>query len=175
MYKNTDETFLVTLNDILKQNPDATQRDIARVQGISLGMVNAVLNRIAGKGWVKLQHVNARSIRYALTPEGLAEIARRTADYMRRSFAEMRSYGNNIASRVQQAKENGCARVVLYGESNLDFLIAYECQMLNVPFEKRESNELAADMGEGVLAIAGERETADNVRADAVSVMEMVG
>ena len=177
MYKNTDETFLATLSEILKENPAATQRDIARIQGISLGMVNAVLNRITQKGWIKLQHVNSRSIRYALTAEGLSEIARRTADYMRRSFAEMQTYENNIALRIRAAQEAGCTRVVLYGKSNVDFLIAYACQMLNIPFEKRVYGDMPPANGfeKQVLAIAGEEDAAEDLVGRAISVMELAG
>ena len=212
MYKNTDETFLLTLHELLSENPRATQRDIAARMEISLGLANQILSRVTGRGWVNVERVNQRNMRYVVTEAGREEIARLNDERKRTLFGELRLYGENIAERIGRAKERGLQKVVLYGESDLDFLIAYECQRQGMSFERRGAGELCADGGTGIadrggvmdehhvadghdaadgvdamaaddlgaaagneLAIAGERTAAENVSADAVSVMRMVG
>ncbi|HHT45933.1 MAG TPA: winged helix-turn-helix transcriptional regulator, partial [Firmicutes bacterium] len=57
----------------IQQQEDVTQRDIARNTGMGLGTVNILLKKMIKKGLVKIERLNARSLRYMLTPKGLKE------------------------------------------------------------------------------------------------------
>ena len=63
----------------ISEDEHAPQRDIARSTGMSLGMTNAVLKRLSQKGLVTVRKVKGRHMRYAVTPDGVHEIARRTS------------------------------------------------------------------------------------------------
>ena len=60
----------------ISEDEHAPQRDIARSTGMSLGMTNAVLKRLSQKGLVTVRKVKGRHMRYAITPDGVHEIAR---------------------------------------------------------------------------------------------------
>ena len=47
----------------LHQNNGVKQRDLAQAIGLSLGMTNAILKRLAGKGFVTMRKLNARNTR----------------------------------------------------------------------------------------------------------------
>ena len=59
---------------LLEANPQASQRDIARELGISLGKVNYCLKALIEKGWVKAnnfrQNEQKGAYLYLLTPKG---------------------------------------------------------------------------------------------------------
>ena len=156
MYKDTDITFLATLKETLALNPDASQRDIAQNQEISLGMTNAVLSRLAQKGWILMQRLDGRKIRYVLTPTGMAQLAERSSAYMKRTFEDMHLYGSAVANRIQNAKTHGLTNVVLYGKSNLDFLIEYACRMFELKYSACDISELQKGVPSGTYGIVGE-------------------
>lgn len=63
-----------------------TQRELAKRTGLSLGAVNVLLKRLIHKGLIKIEHINARTIKYVLTPKGLMEKARLTYQYIIKSY-----------------------------------------------------------------------------------------
>ena len=77
----TDE-YRYKLLRILESNPQASQRELARALGVSVGKVNHCLNALIEKGWLKARNFknskNKRAYMYYLTPRGIdAKKARR--------------------------------------------------------------------------------------------------
>jgi len=85
---NNEDAELSILENIYssqKFDNSLTQRDLAEASGLSLGMTIALLKRFSEKGWILLKRLNTRNIQYALTPEGVNEIAHRTYRYFKRT------------------------------------------------------------------------------------------
>jgi EPS-associated MarR family transcriptional regulator len=76
----------------LAAHPDASQRELARALGISLGKVNYCLHALIEKGLVKARNFrNARNksaYAYILTPQGIEEKINVTYAFLRRKIAE---------------------------------------------------------------------------------------
>ncbi len=72
---------------ILEANPGASQRELARAAGVSLGKLNYCLKALVSKGLVKIDNFqknpNKLGYLYVLTPRGLAERARLTVEFLR--------------------------------------------------------------------------------------------
>src|SRR6056297_2242541 len=87
----TSENHLKIIS-LLADNPQLTQRELARELGISLGGLNYCLKALVEKGWVKVENFSRsdRKLRYAylLTPKGLAGKAKLTNRFLRRKLAE---------------------------------------------------------------------------------------
>ena len=77
---------------LLEQNPEMSQRDLAKALGISTGSTHYVLRALIDKGLVKLGNFSAsadkRRYAYVLTPKGLAERAALTRQFLIRKMAE---------------------------------------------------------------------------------------
>lgn len=77
---------------LVEQNPDISQREMARELGVSLGKANYCLRALLEKGWVKARNFknNDSKLRYAylLTPSGIENKARLTAIYLQAKLAE---------------------------------------------------------------------------------------
>jgi len=108
----TDE-YRYKLLRILESNPQASQRDLARVLGISVGRVNYCLNALIEKGLLKARNFknskNKRAYMYYLTPRGFEEKARVTVRFFRQRLAEYEALSAEIESlrreaAVQQAR-----------------------------------------------------------------------
>lgn len=76
----------------LHQSPDLSQRVLAKELGISLGSINFCFQALVEKGWIKMQNFSQsqHKLRYAylLTPAGIAEKSKLTAEFLRRKTAE---------------------------------------------------------------------------------------
>jgi DNA-binding MarR family transcriptional regulator len=147
-----------SLGEAQRTQARITQRELATRTGLSLGMTNALLRRFAEKGWVKLTRLSAKSIHYALTAEGLGEVARRTAGYFRRAAKSAEQYRARLEQFVMQAKRDGAQTLVLAGASELDFLLEFACDRHGMVFVRTADLERARAMSgrEGVVLLYAE-------------------
>ena len=76
----------------LEQTPAVSQRALAQQLGISLGSINYCFQALVQKGLVKMQnfsqHKNKLRYIYILTPAGVVEKSKLTAEFFRRKVAE---------------------------------------------------------------------------------------
>ena len=77
-----EEAELRVLEDIHRRAAAVRQRDLAHVVGLSVGMTNAIVRRLAGKGWLQIRKVNNRNVQYIVSPKGLERLARRSYRYL---------------------------------------------------------------------------------------------
>lgn len=88
----------------LAQRPDASQRELARELGISLGKVNYCLHALIEKGFVKARNFKnsdrKSTYAYILTRKGLEEKINITAAFLRRKIAEY----DAIAGEIERLK-----------------------------------------------------------------------
>ena len=77
---------------LLEENPDLTQRELAKKLGISVGGLNYCLKALMQKGLVKMKNFahskNKFGYAYVLTPIGLAEKAALTTRFLQRKILE---------------------------------------------------------------------------------------
>ena len=99
----TDEVRYRLLN-YLSQHPDASQRDLARELGISLGKVNYCLHALIGKGLVKARNFtnsrNKAAYAYILTKKGIEEKISVTTAFLRRKIEEY----DTIAGEIERLR-----------------------------------------------------------------------
>lgn len=77
---------------LLQNNPEMSQRELAKAVGISVGGVHYVLNALIDKGLLKLGNFTAakdkRRYAYVLTPKGIARRAALTRAFLSRKMEE---------------------------------------------------------------------------------------
>jgi EPS-associated MarR family transcriptional regulator len=93
---------------LLQENPQASQRDIAKSLGLSLGGVNYCLNALVEKGHIKMQNFreaeDKRKYVYLLTPKGIAEKSALTGRFLARKMREYEALKAEIEA-VQREDE----------------------------------------------------------------------
>ena len=76
----------------LHHTPQVSQRALAMDMGVGLGTINFCFQALVEKGLVKMQNFSqsTNKLRYAylLTPAGVAEKSKLTAEFLRRKVAE---------------------------------------------------------------------------------------
>jgi|TARA_B110000037_G_scaffold50555_1_gene61998 EPS-associated MarR family transcriptional regulator len=97
---------------ILEQQPDLTQRQLAKELGVSLGKTHYLVKSLIDVGWVKLDNFqksnNKWGYAYLLTPMGIAEKAAITAQFLlrkQREYNELRQEIVQLQKEVLQQQE----------------------------------------------------------------------
>jgi DNA-binding MarR family transcriptional regulator len=172
--EDAELAILESIYSSQKQERPLTQRDLAEAAGLSLGMTNALLKRFAEKGWVLLRRLNTRTIHYALSPDGVNEIAHRTYRYFKRSARYASMYRDLIEAFVMKARREGVGRIVLAGSSDLDFILEFACERHGVLFVKSvDAGKAARLVGTPGTILVESEEGITGVR-DAVSLARIL-
>jgi DNA-binding MarR family transcriptional regulator len=111
--------FLLRLLSAVERNSSITQRVIALDLGIALGLANTYLKRCVKKGLIKVAMAPANRYSYYLTPKGLAEKSRLTAEFLRQSFNLVRTARSEFHNLFATCANRGWRRVVLVGAGEL--------------------------------------------------------
>lgn len=102
---------------LLEENPELSQRELARQAGISVGAAHYLLTALVEKGLVKIGNFTSapdkRRYAYILTPKGLREKTRLTGQFLKRKLveyeelkAEIEKLRQEAAADAPQAKAN---------------------------------------------------------------------
>lgn len=106
-----DENTHYGLLKTLEENPDLSQRDMAKRLGISLGKVNFCLNALVAKGLLKVKNFrnsdNKLAYAYLLTPHGVEEKARMTVRFLKIKMQEYERLRSEIEALKREAEQKG--------------------------------------------------------------------
>jgi DNA-binding MarR family transcriptional regulator len=115
------EDLQITLGVLSAIEADSaiSQRTLSNELGVALGLANAYLKRCVRKGYVKITAVPRRRYTYYLTPQGFAEKARLTGEYLTSSLQFFRRARQQIDKLMEDCAARGLRRVALAGASDL--------------------------------------------------------
>lgn len=99
----------------LHQTPQISQRALAKDLGVGLGTINFCFQALVEKGLVKMQNFSQskNKLRYAylLTPAGVAEKSKLTAEFLKRKMAEYETLQAEIQTlKAEMNSEKGSAQ-----------------------------------------------------------------
>ena len=98
---------------LLEENPNLSQRELAKALGLSLGGLNYCLQALLDKGVVKMHNFqnSQRKAAYAylLTPSGIAEKAALTGRFLKRKMEEYEALKAEIESLQMEAAQTKMA------------------------------------------------------------------
>ena len=92
----------------LEENPDVTQRELAKELGVSLGKANYCLKALINKGQIKAKNfknnANKRAYLYVLTPKGIEAKARISMRFLQRKMEEYEALRQEIEQLKTELK-----------------------------------------------------------------------
>ena len=104
---NKDNDFLNILRNI-QNNPNTSQRNLAKRIGLSLGKLNYCLNALKQKGLVKAKNFkdnkNKKNYLYILTPKGISTKTKLTINFMNLKMKEYDELKKEMEKNVDSSK-----------------------------------------------------------------------
>lgn len=110
-----DERYTLEILNRIEENNRITQPEIASHLGISLGLTNAFIKRIARKGFIKLTTIPRDRAKYLLTAQGIAEKSHLTLTYLQYSINFYKQAKEAISRAYTELEQEGVKNVVFYG------------------------------------------------------------
>lgn len=112
------------LVNIIGAQLGSNQRDLSRRMALSLGMVNMLIRRLISKGYIRIEQLNKRKVKYILTPNGFAEKMRKSVKYTFKTVVSIRLLKERIKKVITQLyHEEGHRHFTVLGKSDFALLI----------------------------------------------------
>jgi hypothetical protein len=115
LFRPPQEMRELSLLQELERNPIISQRALSHKFGMALGVTNACLKKMVGRGWIKVREINRKKNGYFLTHVGLnqkAELTNHFLSYTVKHYKELKSF---FEERFLEMEKEGIRRVVFYG------------------------------------------------------------
>jgi DNA-binding MarR family transcriptional regulator len=138
MINNNQEKEITILENIYSGQDGIRQRDLAEIAGLSLGMTNVILKRLALKGLLTIKRVNNRNIHYIVTSKGIEAITRKSYQYFKRTIKNVVYYREAIEKLILDIKTRGYEGLILKGSSDLDFIVEHACRKSGLKYIKED-------------------------------------
>lgn len=109
MPRQISEEVRYRLLKYVAAHPEASQRELARELGISVGKANYCLKALIAKGLVKVRNFrnssNKLAYAYVLTPRGIEEKISVTVEFLRRKVADYDALTREIERLTAEVDE----------------------------------------------------------------------
>ncbi|WP_428248620.1 hypothetical protein [Ferrovibrio sp.] len=112
---DTDLNFL----SAVERGEVVSQSTLAQRLGIAVGLINALLKRAVGKGYVKVRQAPYKRYAYYLTAKGFAEKSRLVGEYLESSLQFFRLARLEYSEIFQRARGSRLENLVLAGDGEL--------------------------------------------------------
>jgi len=119
----------------IENNGHLTQRELSKEVGIALGLINHLLKKMVKKGWVKIKNVDARRIKYLITPEGAREKSSLLYKRVESTIHFYLEAKRVIKEKVMHLKIEGVENVSIYGINHISEVLYIVLRELGLRLE----------------------------------------
>lgn len=107
----------------VERTPRASQRNLAKRIGVSLGVASLVMRQLVEKGYVRAQRAGWRTWMYTLTPGGLSRKAELTVAYLLRFLDHFEHAKNQLREELSLDTLHAETKIAVYGKRELCQLV----------------------------------------------------
>ncbi len=157
----------------VEAEPGLSQRTLANRLGIALGMANAILKRLAKKGFVKTKRITPNKLAYLMTPKGLSEKTNLVMRYAGQTVDFYRRTKGVLVEQLEPLRKKGVRRVALCGVGEMGELVYLALRQLDIEVVCAVNNNLAGGKWLGLNVISMDEVPAS--QAEALVVAEPAG
>jgi DNA-binding MarR family transcriptional regulator len=111
--------------DMIKKNPNITQRDISQSLGVSVSMVNDYLNIYEENNLINIVKHSTKTLEYYVTQKGFERIKVLNIGYLNASQILYNSAKENIERFLIQVENRGFKNILLYGAGEVCEILLY--------------------------------------------------
>lgn len=133
---NDDSEFLLlnTIYELNQRKADIRQRDLSKTTNLSLGMINNLLRRLEGKGFIQIRKESPKRVLYLLTDNGTRALAGKNCGHLRQMAKAMTLCTSKLVGWIGDAVDKGYTGIAVLGSSDFGFLVEYAALREGVAF-----------------------------------------
>lgn len=112
------------LVNIIGSEVESNQRDLSGHLKLSLGATNMLIRRLVTKGYIRIQQLNKRKVKYILTPKGFSEKLKKSIKYTMKTVRSLGLIKEQLKVKViTRLYEEGVRNYTALGQSDFALLI----------------------------------------------------
>lgn len=111
----------------IQADPDISQAKLAENIGVAIGTVNGRLRRLSDNGFIRVNQLKRRKLRYTVTPKGTALQRKLTQEFVQQSFDLFRQVRQNVKAHLAQLEQAGVLNVRLDGDGDIAEVCRLTC------------------------------------------------
>ncbi|GKX30050.1 hypothetical protein SH1V18_25300 [Vallitalea longa] len=100
----------------ISNNEHVTQRQLAKELGLSLGLINSIVQDMINKGYINVRQINSRSLKYIITPLGKKEKDLKTYDEVVVSYKMISRVRQMTKKIIEEQIDKGYFDFYLFGQ-----------------------------------------------------------
>jgi len=161
------------LVNILGAQLALNQRDLSRHMDLSLGAINMLVRRLIAKGYIRIEQLDKRKVKYLLTPKGFSEKMRKSIKYTLKTITSIGLIKERLKKVLLQLYEKGHRRYFLLGESDLALLVENSFQ--EIPLKNctvSRIQEIPQDKIEGIILVC--KEETRNIGSNSANTIDVI-
>lgn len=122
--------------DMIEKNPNITQREMAKVIGIAVSMINDHLDQYEKDKLIKRKKHSTKNVEYFVTKRGTERRKLLNIWYLKSSHEIYLSAKNNISVFLNQIIDKGFKKILLYGAGEVaEIILGVMNDDNNIPLE----------------------------------------
>ena len=158
------ENEFALMREIAK-SPALTQRELSQNTGMSLGMTNLLIKRLARKGYIKISQLDWKRTQYLLTPKGALEKAMKSYRYSLYTIRIFRQIRDNIRTALRREYDSGRREFAIVAQDELLDLVREAAADLDIKDAKFSFHRGFKELGASDdLVLSATAETAPSDR-----------
>ena len=112
------------LVNIIGSEVESNQRDLSDHLNMSLGSTNMLIRRLVTKGYIRIQQLNKRKVKYILTPKGFSEKLKKSIKYTMKTIYSLGLIKEQLKAKVIiKLYKEGIRSYTVLGRSDFALLI----------------------------------------------------
>lgn len=124
------------LLDLIEKDPNITQRELSRIMGSSVSMINEYIDGYERSGYLKRNYISNKSVEYNITKKGKERKVYLNIGYLKASNEIYLSAKQNLLSFLKQIIASGFKKIFLYGAGEVaELLLKVLAEEKDLPLE----------------------------------------
>ena len=116
----------------IEKGESVSQRTISKELGVALGFANTLIKKFVKKGFLKLSQAPMKRYAYYITPKGLVEKSRLTAQYLKSSLEFFKKSRIEFESEFLKIKDLEYDNVLIVGVGELAEIAIMASNLINI-------------------------------------------
>ena len=128
IFKPSNEYRKLLVLDAISSNSSVTQRELASIAYISIGMINSVLDDYEKEGLITKKIVNTRTSKYLITKKGTEELKLLSVNLIKLSLEMYDNAKRECIRYLEELDKANIKDIMLYGAGKVCELIMHVIQ-----------------------------------------------
>src|SRR5690554_6362278 len=122
-FKSTPLYKEYLLLEAVEKNADITQRELSRILGVAVSMINEYLDKVEKLGYLNKVYKSSKDVKYVITEKGSERVKLLNIQYLKSALIIYNQARRDITIFLNKIIKDGFKDIILYGAGDVSEII----------------------------------------------------